>query len=122
MTWVFAFAALAVVALGVVAATGRLGGMRERPVRDVYEPHLPAGMLTEQDLAATRFRGTARGYAMDQVDDLLDRLRGEIDERDRELARLRAADADRPDRRPVPPPDRPPEAWKSPSPPGAAPE
>lgn len=90
MVWIICFAALAVVALAVVAATGRLGGMRDEPVFDVYEPVLPEHPLTGRDLNAVSLGVTARGYAMDQVDGLLDRLAVEIDTRDREIDTLRA--------------------------------
>lgn len=91
MVWIICFFALAIVAISVVAATGRLGGMREEPVFDVYEPVLPEHVLTGRDLHALNLGVTARGYAMDQVDDLLDRLAVEIDNRDRQIDSLRAA-------------------------------
>lgn len=83
MLWVIGFLALAVVVFGVLVATGRLGGMAPEPIRDVYQPVLPTGSLTADDLHGLKLGVSAQGYAMSQVDDLLDRLAGEIDERDR---------------------------------------
>ncbi|MGI8459114.1 MAG: DivIVA domain-containing protein [Propionibacteriaceae bacterium] len=89
MTWVIA--AVVVVALGVaaVAATGGFGEMPESPVRDVYRQQLPEAPLTATDIETLRFGVTLRGYAMGQVDHVLDRLRGEIADRDTEIADLR---------------------------------
>lgn len=50
---------------------------------------LPEGALTSSDVARVRFDRCLRGYRMDQVDDVLDRLRAELAERDSELRDLR---------------------------------
>ncbi|MDO5501365.1 MAG: DivIVA domain-containing protein, partial [Propionibacteriaceae bacterium] len=83
---------VAVLILGIaaVAATGRFGGIPEHVEPDVYRDSLPPTPLTGTDLAGVRFGITPRGYAVDQVDDLLDRLAHEIHVRDLELDRLRA--------------------------------
>ncbi len=89
MTWVIA--AVVVVALGVaaVAATGGFGEMPASPVRDVYRPQLPDEPLTGGDLDGLRFGVTLRGYAMGQVDHVLQRIGDELDARDAEIADLR---------------------------------
>lgn len=89
MEWVIA--AVVVVLLGLVAlvATGRFGAMREVADRDVFVPALPGRPLHAADLETVRFGVTLRGYAMNQVDDLLDRLAAEIAQRDAELEHLR---------------------------------
>ena len=91
MEWFIA--AIAVAALGVAAmvAAGGMGQMSPQPVHDIYRQDLPDHPLTAEDIRALRFGVTLRGYAMAQVDDVLERLGREIAERDAEIAGLRAA-------------------------------
>ena len=86
-------AAIAVAALGVaaMAAAGGMGQMSAQPVHDTYRQDLPDRPLTAEDIRALRFGVTMRGYAMGQVDDILERLGREIAERDAEIEGLRAA-------------------------------
>jgi DivIVA domain-containing protein len=86
-------AAIAVAALGVaaMAAAGGMGQMSSDPVHDTYRQDLPDARLTAEDIRSLRFGVTLRGYAMAQVDDVLERLGREIAERDGEIAALRAA-------------------------------
>ena len=51
---------------------------------------LPPGPLRPQDVVAVRFAVAARGYRMAEVDDVLDRLADELEDRDRRLALLEA--------------------------------
>jgi DivIVA domain-containing protein len=63
--------------------------MSRDPVYDTYRQDLPSGgALTADELRNIRFGVTLRGYAMAQVDDLLDRLALEIAERDALIAEL----------------------------------
>ena len=63
--------------------------MSRDPVYDTYRQDLPTGgALTADELKNIRFGVTLRGYAMAQVDDLLDRLAVEIAERDALIAEL----------------------------------
>ena len=63
--------------------------MSRDPVYDTYRQDLPSGgALTAEELKNIRFGVTLRGYAMAQVDDLLDRLALEIAERDALIAEL----------------------------------
>lgn len=70
---------LAVVILGVaaVAASGRLGGLPE-VVNDTPRPWIPAGDLDAEVLRNVRFAVVTRGYSMEQVDALLDRLADQL--------------------------------------------
>ncbi len=80
--------AVAVLGIGAVAATGRLGAMAEEPVRDTYRQRLPEGLLGQADIRRLRFGVVPRGYAMDQVDAVLERLGREVAERDTRIAAL----------------------------------
>src|SRR6478736_6206150 len=93
MEWFIAVVIVAALGVAAVAAAGGLGGMAKEPVRDVYRQDLPDDrQLVAADINGLRFGTALRGYAMDQVDDILDRLGREIAERDELIARLRAAD------------------------------
>lgn len=80
-----------VTGLAVAAVLGRFGeSFMDDPVTTTpFEP-LPSGPLRSADIADVRFDQTVRGYRMGQVDDVLDRLRAELEDRDAEIARLRA--------------------------------
>jgi DivIVA domain-containing protein len=92
MEWFIA--ALVVVALGAVAvaASGRLGGMSREPDRDVFRqnPWPDDEPVTPAEVSEIKFGITLRGYAMDQVDDVLDRLSTELAARDATIAELQA--------------------------------
>lgn len=85
--------ALVVVVAGLAAALflGRIGGRLEPPTHtSAFEP-LPEHDLIGADIDALRFDQTLRGYRMGQVDQVLDRLKHEIEERDRVIADFEAA-------------------------------
>ena len=86
MEWFIA--AVVIVALGfaAAAAAGGVSGMNPEPVRDVYRQALPEQPLRAEDIRRLRFGVRFRGYAMDQVDELLERLAREIAARDEILA------------------------------------
>ena len=90
MEWFIA--AVAVVALGVAAvvASGGGGSMAKDPVRDTYADTLPEGRFDGPALRQLRFGVALRGYAMDQVDTVLDRLAADLEARDVRIARLEA--------------------------------
>lgn len=52
---------------------------------------LPDGHLYATDVAAVRFGMTVRGYRMEEVDEVLERLQVELDERDDRTAKLQRA-------------------------------
>jgi DivIVA domain-containing protein len=90
MEWYIA--AIAVVALGVAAvvAAGGGGSMAKDPVRDTYAMTTPEGRLDGPAVRGLRFGVALRGYAMDQVDEVLDRLAGDLEARDARIAQLEA--------------------------------
>ena len=82
MVWVFAI--LTVLALGAIAvvASGR-GTPMERAYDDRPDAVVPAeGLLSGDDLRRVRFSLAFRGYRMSEVDALLDRLAGEMEDRE----------------------------------------
>ena len=93
MEWIIAVVAVAALGVAAVAAAGGVGEMSEEPVEDVYRQQRPEGLLTPDDVRAARFGTALRGYAMAQVDELLERLAAEIAERDARIAELSAAEA-----------------------------
>jgi DivIVA domain-containing protein len=85
----FLFLVVAAV-FGAIAwvAAGRGGGLDD-PRQDRPEPALADDrQLGRADIDSARFAVGFRGYRMDQVDRLLDRLAAEIDHRDRVIADL----------------------------------
>lgn len=90
MEWIVAVLVVVVLGVAAAAATGRLGGMKPTPVRDTFRQDLPAGPLSADDLRQLRLGIGVRGYAFEQVDDLIDRLAEEIDAKDRRIAELEA--------------------------------
>jgi DivIVA domain-containing protein len=93
------------IAVGWVAVGG--GGHLSPPTPDRPDPALPdTGLLARDDVDKVRFSVGARGYRMDEVDDMLDRLAYEIDVRERRIAELEghpdaaSADSDAPAREP----------------------
>lgn len=80
MEWVLWIAVVVILGLAAVAGSGRFGSMPD-PVRDQPTPTLPEGDLTADDLRHLQFATVVRGYSMTQVDALLDRLAGQLDDR-----------------------------------------
>jgi DivIVA domain-containing protein len=79
MEWVISIIAVVILGLAAIAATGRLGEL-PGTVTDTPQPHVPDGALAGADLRGLRFAVVPRGYSMQQVDELLDRLAGQLDE------------------------------------------
>lgn len=82
-----------VVIVALLAAVGWLaiggGGHMSEPMPDRPDLALPnEGMLERSDVDRVRFSVGARGYRMDEVDDMLDRLAQEIDLREQRIAEL----------------------------------
>ena len=77
-----------IAAVGAVAAGAIRGGLSE-PESSVPDTGLPEGPVEPGDVGGLRFALAFRGYRMDQVDDVLDRLSVELSERDAEIARLK---------------------------------
>ncbi|HWG23112.1 DivIVA domain-containing protein [Actinospica sp.] len=75
------------IAVGWVAVGG--GGHMSPPSPDRPDPAVPdTGLLGRGDVDKVRFSVGARGYRMDEVDDMLDRLAYEIDVREHRIAEL----------------------------------
>ncbi|GAB3923605.1 hypothetical protein GCM10011575_01610 [Microlunatus endophyticus] len=91
MEWAIAILVIAVLGAAAVVAAGGVGEMNREPVRDTYRQDLPDRPLTGAELEELRFGITIRGYAMDQVDDVLARLSHEIADRDALISRLTSA-------------------------------
>jgi DivIVA domain-containing protein len=83
---------VALVVAGVVAAVavGRVPGGLEEPTTSRPSRALPDGPLAADDLDRVRFSLGLRGYRMDEVDALLDRVRDEVAARDARVAELTA--------------------------------
>lgn len=82
-----------VVIVALLAAVGWLaiggGGHMSEPMPDRPDLALPnEGMLERTDVDRVRFSVGARGYRMDEVDDVLDRLAREIELREDRIAEL----------------------------------
>ena len=80
------------IAVGWVAVGG--GGHLSPSHPDRPDPAVPdTGLLARGDVDKVRFSVGARGYRMDEVDDVLDRLAYEIDVRERRIAELEGGDS-----------------------------
>lgn len=82
-----------VVVVALLAAVGWLaiggGGHMSEPEPDRPDLALPGeGLLAREDVDRVRFSVGARGYRMDEVDDVLDRLAQEIEMREQRIAEL----------------------------------
>ena len=96
MEWFIAVVVVAALGVAAIVAAGGLGSMSAEPTRDVFRQDLPLDRaLTGEDLRRLRFGVALRGYSMTQVDDVLDRLGGEVADRDRRIADLEAQLAQR---------------------------
>ena len=78
MVWLIVGLAIVVIGIAWIAGQRRLGGMpplvEDRPGLD-----LPDADLTSEDLRHVRLAVTTRGYSMQQVDALLERLANQLD-------------------------------------------
>lgn len=84
---VFVVVAAVVVFAVAAAAVGRGDGLEE-PFPDMERPYLPDGRVEPVDVDDVHFAVAFRGYRMDQVDSVLDRLSEELIRRDQHIARL----------------------------------
>ena len=102
VNWVFLTAAMIVIAIGVMLAVGRLDGELPENVPDRAPLALPDDrQLGRADVDGVKFAVGMRGYRMDEVDDVLDRLAAEVSQRDARITdledRLAARGVPRPD-------------------------
>lgn len=99
MGLLFLVVGVAVIGGAALLVSGRWrDGLPEVPADASRPPMLggdvPVGSLTAADIEAVRLDQAARGYRMEDVDVLVDRLTLEIAARDAEIDRLRAPGAD----------------------------
>lgn len=87
MLVVFVVVAVIVVFTVAAVAVGRGGGLGPAE-SDLVRPSLPQGRVSADDVDSVMFAVGFRGYRMDQVDDVLDRLGRELTERDSRIAEL----------------------------------
>ncbi len=79
MEWILAALAIAVVGLAAAAATGRFGELPDVVDDRVHPDVSETGPVTAADLRDVQFAVVPRGYSMEQVDALLDRLATQLD-------------------------------------------
>jgi DivIVA domain-containing protein len=82
---------MAVIGLVAAVAAGRIGGGLDEPASSLPGRGLPPGPFTLEDVDRVRFSPALRGYRMDEVDDVVDRLVDELRRREEELAALRGS-------------------------------
>jgi DivIVA domain-containing protein len=91
VTWLFTLLSMAVIALVAGVVTGSIAGSMGAP-----ESSLPFRGFSEEeevapsDVGRVRFDAALRGYRMEQVDEVLDRLADELGRRDVMIASLQA--------------------------------
>jgi DivIVA domain-containing protein len=79
---------LAVIGGVAAVAAGKVRGGLPEPTSSLPEVDLPADALGTQDVDAIRFSVGFRGYRMDEVDAVLDRLGLELGAREEEIREL----------------------------------
>jgi DivIVA domain-containing protein len=98
VTWLFTLLAMTVIAVVAGVVTGRIGGGgMDAPASSLPFRGLPPEDVAPADLETLRFSPALRGYRMDEVDQVLDRLGSELRRRDDEIAALRDRLAGAPD-------------------------
>ena len=88
MTLLLLLVAVAVAGGAAAVALGRVPGGLDEPTTSRPLRPLPDGPLSADDVDRVRFSLGLRGYRMDEVDAVLDRVRDEVAERDARLAEL----------------------------------
>jgi DivIVA domain-containing protein len=81
--------AIAVIGGVFAVAVGRIRGGLDEPVSTLPQRPLPERRLTADDVDTVRFSLGFRGYRMDEVDGVLNRLAEALTERDDEIRLLR---------------------------------
>lgn len=88
MSLVLLLVILAVIAGIAVVAAGRGEGLTAPDPERSPRGALPVGEVGRADVDALRFTLALRGYRMDEVDEVIDRLLDELDRRDARIAEL----------------------------------
>ena len=89
MTLLLTLLIMAVIGLVAAVAAGRIGGGLDQPASSLPGRGLPPGPFTLEDVDRVRFSPALRGYRMDEVDDVVDRLVDELRRLEEELAEVR---------------------------------
>ncbi|MDR1264830.1 MAG: DivIVA domain-containing protein [Propionibacteriaceae bacterium] len=79
MEWFIAAVAVVVIGIAAMAASGRLGQFGPA-ASDRPQPQWPEGPLAAQDIDNLGFAVVPRGYAMDQVDEFMDRVKARLEQ------------------------------------------
>lgn len=82
---------VAVVVFGIVAIVMGRGDLMDDEPSAVPMPELGEQAVTDADLRGLTFSVAVRGYRMDQVDHVIDRLGQELTRRDERIAELERA-------------------------------
>lgn len=88
MTLLVLLGVLAVLCVAALVATGRGDDLAEAPPDRSPFGELPDGEITAQHLKELKFSLAFRGYRMDEVDAVIDRLSAELAARDARIAEL----------------------------------
>lgn len=101
MFWFLLISLVVVIAAITLAVVGSLdgdgrgdavrGGLADAPPDRLHEPLPASRAVGRADVDALRLPTAARGYRMQDVDDVLDRLGAELAERDARIAELESA-------------------------------
>ena len=91
MTLLLTLLIMAVIGLVAAVAAGRIGGGLDDPASSLPGRGLPPGPFTLEDVDRVRFSPALRGYRMDEVDDVVDRLVDELRRLEDEVAELRGS-------------------------------
>lgn len=89
MTFFEVLVVLALVAVVAALAAGKIRGGMPEPTSTLPDVELPAHNVATEDVDAIRFSVGFRGYRMDEVDAVLDRLGLELGAREEEIRELR---------------------------------
>ncbi|MFR9754601.1 DivIVA domain-containing protein [Streptomyces sp. TR06-5] len=101
MFWFLLISMVVVVGVITLAVVGSIdgdgrngaarGGLADAPPDRLHEPLPASRAVSREDVDALRLPTGARGYRMQEVDDVLDRLAAELAERDARIAELESA-------------------------------
>ena len=105
--WLILVVAVVLVVLTTAAVLGRVDGSLDDATTTLSHEPLPEAPLTPGDFADLHFDTALRGYRMNQVDGVLDRLRREIVDLSDEVTRLRRVPEPRQPEPDQPEPDQP---------------
>ncbi len=126
MMWLVLLLAVVLIGVTVAAVLGRIDGSLADPTAPLSYLPLPSDRLTPDDLDALRIDTALRGYRMDQVDEVIDRLVREIDVLQGHVESLSQCAAQEPTESPEVPEDtkvtKVTEAIEAPEPSGALPD